>query len=130
MIPENLFYSEQHEWVRFEDDGVACVGITDHAQMELGDIVYVELPGEGDECGAEDVIGSVESVKAVSDLYSPVAGTVIEVNVDLESAPERVNEDPYGEGWMIRIRLSDPAGSRESLLGPEEYQAFTEPPAA
>ena len=130
MIPEDLLYSEQHEWVRFEEDGIASVGITDHAQMELGDIVYVELPGENDACEAHDVIGSVESVKAVSELYCPVSGTVVEVNLDLESSPERVNEDPYGEGWMFRIRLSDPKSSREGLLGPEEYQAFTEPPSA
>jgi len=130
MIPEDLLYSEQHEWVRFEPDGVAVVGITDHAQMELGDIVYVELPGENDTCEDDDVIGSVESVKAVSELYSPVAGTVVEVNQELEASPERVNEDPYGEGWMIRVRLSDPEGSREGLMGPAEYQAFTEPPAA
>ncbi len=126
MIPEDLFYSEEHEWVRFEDDGVACVGVTDHAQQELGDIVFVELPGEGDECAAGDVIGGVESVKAVSELYSPVSGAVVETNADLESAPERVNEEPYGAGWMVRVRLSDPEAERKRLLGPAEYAALTE----
>ncbi len=120
-VPEELFYTETHEWVRREGD-IATVGITDHAQDELGDVVFIELPAEGDSFGAGDSFGTIESVKAVSDLYAPVGGEVIEVNQTLNDSPERVNEDPYGGGWMIRLRVSDEA----DLLSAEEYQKILE----
>ena len=122
-VPENLHYSKDHEWVRVED-GIAVVGITDYAQTSLGDVVYVELPKENDEFATNESFGSVESVKAVSEVFSPVSGTVVEVNSTLNDEPEKVNEDPYGEGWMIRIRMSNP-GEVDSLLTAAEYEDFT-----
>ena len=120
-IPEDLQYTKSHEWIRI-DDGTATIGITDHAQDELGDIVFVELPDEGDTFDAGDSFGTVESVKAVSDLYTPVGGEVVEVNSSLEDAPEKINDDPYGEGWIVRLRASDEA----DLLSPEEYEKVVE----
>ena len=115
---KDLLYTDTHEWVRVEDD-IAVIGITDFAQEQLGDITYVELPQVGDVLEAGQEMGSVESVKAASELYSPVSGEVVEINVDLEGAPEKVNTDPYGEGWMLRVRLAaEPTG----LLAPEEYE--------
>jgi glycine cleavage system H protein len=115
---KDLLYTKTHEWVRVEDE-IAVVGITDFAQEQLGDITYVELPSVGDLVEAGQEMGSVESVKAASELYSPVSGEVIEVNDELEGAPEKVNSDPFGEGWFIRVRLSaEPTG----LLSPEEYE--------
>ena len=105
MTPDDLYYSKEHEWLRLEGDGSATIGITDHAQQELGDIVYVELPDPGSALEADDVMGSVESVKAVSEIFSPVAGTVTAVNDALEDAPEVVNSDPYGDGWLIRLTV-------------------------
>lgn len=119
-VPTDLKYSKTHEWVRVEGD-VATIGITDHAQSELGDIVYLELPEAGRMLGQDEVFGTVESVKAVSDLYSPVSGEVIEVNTPLTDATETVNEDPYGRGWMIKVRMSDPAET-DSLLDAAGYQ--------
>jgi glycine cleavage system H protein len=116
-VPEDLRYTKSHEWVRMEDD-TATIGITDHAQDELGDVVFVELPDEGDTFDAGDSFGTVESVKAVSDLYTPVGGEVVEVNSALEDAPEHINEDPYGEGWIVKLRTTDEA----DLLSPEEYE--------
>jgi len=117
-MQKDLLYAKTHEWVRVEDD-IATIGITDFAQEQLGDITYVELPRVGDTLEAGQEMGSVESVKAASELYSPVSGEVIEINTDLDNAPEKVNSDPYGEGWMIKARLSaEPAG----LLSPEEYE--------
>jgi glycine cleavage system H protein len=116
-IPDDLQYTKSHEWVRMED-GTATIGITDHAQDELGDVVFVELPGEGPTFDAGDSFGTVESVKAVSDLYTPVGGEVVEVNTSLEDAPEKINDDPYGEGWIVRLRTTDEA----DLLSPEEYE--------
>jgi glycine cleavage system H protein len=116
-IPDDLQYTRSHEWVRMED-GTATIGITDHAQDELGDVVFVELPGEGTTFDAGDSFGTVESVKAVSDLYTPVGGEVVEVNTSLEDAPEKINDDPYGEGWIVRLRTTDEA----DLLSPEEYE--------
>jgi len=117
-MQKDLLYTKTHEWARVEDD-IAVVGITDFAQEQLGDITFVELPAVGDTVEAGQEMGSVESVKAASELYSPVSGEVIEVNGDLEGAPEKVNSDPFGEGWFIRVRLSaEPAG----LLSPEEYE--------
>ena len=120
-IPDDLQYTKSHEWVRMED-GTATIGITDHAQDELGDVVFVELPEEGDTFDAGDSFGTVESVKAVSDLYTPVGGEVVEVNSALEDAPEQINEDPYGEGWIVKLRTSEEA----DLLSPEEYEKVVE----
>ena len=105
-IPQGLKYSKEHEWVATEDT-VATVGITDHAQDQLGEIVYIELPAVGDKVSKDDPFGVVESVKAVSDIYAPVTGTVIEINEDLPESPETVNEDPYGDGWLIKVKITD-----------------------
>ena len=120
-VPGELQYTRTHEWVRREGDS-ATVGITDHAQDELGDVVFVELPEEGATFGAGDAFGTIESVKAVSDLYAPVGGEVVEVNSTLEDAPEKVNEDPYGDGWIIRLRVS----GEGDLLSAEEYEKVLE----
>jgi glycine cleavage system H protein len=120
-IPEELQYTKTHEWVRREDD-VATVGITEHAQDELGDVVFIELPEKGASFGAGDAFGTVESVKAVSDLYAPVGGEVVEVNEALNDAPEKINEEPYGDGWIIRLRISEEA----DLLSAEEYEKVLE----
>ena len=120
-IPEDLQYTKSHEWVRVDGD-TATIGITDHAQDELGDVVFVELPDEGATFDAGDSFGTVESVKAVSDLYTPVGGEVVEVNSALEDAPENINEDPYGEGWIVKLRTTDEA----DLLSPEEYEKVVE----
>jgi len=119
-IPDDCGFLESHEWAR-QADGTVRVGISDFAQDELGDVVFVELPGEGEEFGREDDFGVVESIKAVSDIYTPVAGTVTEVNEALLDEPELINEDPYGDGWMIVL---DPADEDplEGLLSPEEYR--------
>ena len=122
-VPEDLHYSKDHEWVRV-DGTIAIVGITDYAQNSLGDVVYVELPKPNDEFAQNEAFGSVESVKAVSEVFSPVSGTVAQVNESLNDEPERVNADPYGEGWMIRIRMSSP-GEVDSLLTAAEYEDFT-----
>ena len=121
-VPENLQYSKDHEWIRVEG-GVGTVGITDYAQQSLGDVVYVELPKVGDTFEAHEPFGSVESVKAVSELFTPVAGEVVEVNESLQDEPEKVNTDPYGDAWMIRLRLKD-AGGVDSLLSAAEYEDF------
>jgi glycine cleavage system H protein len=107
-IPDDLQYTKSHEWVRAEE-GTVTIGITDHAQEELGDVVFVELPDVGDTIGAGDSFGTVESVKAVSDLYTPVGGEVVEVNSSLEDAPEKINDDPYGEGWIVKLSTSEEA---------------------
>jgi glycine cleavage system H protein len=120
-IPEDLQYTKSHEWVRIEGD-TATIGITDHAQDELGDVVFVELPDEGATFDPGDSFGTVESVKAVSDLYTPVGGEVVEVNSALEDAPENINEDPYGEGWIVKLRATDEA----DLLSPKEYEKVVE----
>lgn len=118
-VPENLKYAESHEWVLAED-GVATVGITDHAQDALGDLVYVEVPEVGAECDAGDAVAVVESVKAASDVYAPVSGEVIAVNEALADAPELINDEPYGEGWIMRIRMSDD-GELDDLMDAEAY---------
>ena len=123
-FPTELRYLKSHEWAKRDGD-VVVVGISDHAQDELGDVVYVELPEVGAECQAGDEIAVVESVKAASDIYAPVTGTVVEVNVKLEDSPELVNEAPYGDGLFFKIKASDPAAV-ESLLNAEQYQAFCE----
>jgi len=120
-VPQDLQYTRSHEWVRTEDD-TATVGISDHAQDELGDVVFVELPDEGATFDAGESFGTVESVKAVSDVYAPVGGEVVEVNSSLEDAPEKINDDPYGEGWLVKLRTSGEA----DLLSPEEYEKVVE----
>jgi glycine cleavage system H protein len=121
--PDDLYYTEDHEWLQLEN-GTAVVGITDFAQSELGDIVFVEIEPEGTELGQSDVFGTVEAVKTVSELYMPVSGTITAVNDELETAPERVNEDPYGEGWMVEIELSDD-GELEDLMDAAAYAEMT-----
>lgn len=118
--PSDLYYTEDHEWLRLNDDGTATIGITDFAEGELGDIVFVELEPEGTELSAGDVYGTVEAVKTVSELYMPMSGTIIEINNSLESAPEQVNEDPYGDGWMAVIELEDET-ELDDLLDAEAY---------
>ena len=120
-IPDELKYTKEHEWVRSEDDGTVTVGITHYAQESLGDITYVELPEEGATFGAGDVFGVVESVKAASDLYCPVAGEVVAINGELDASPEMVNAEPYGGGWMIRVKTEDDASDAD-LLSAAEYQ--------
>lgn len=122
-IPEHLHYSKDHEWVLAEGD-IATVGITDHAQNALGDVVYVELPRVGEVFTAHDAIGSVESVKAVSEIFTPVGGEVVEVNEGLNDTPEAVNSDPYGEGWMVKIKMKN-SGEVDALLNAVEYEEFT-----
>lgn len=117
-IPEDLQYTEEHEWVLVEDD-IAIIGITDYAQSELGDIVYVELPQIGDLVQQMEPFGTIEAVKTVTDLFAPVSGEVVEVNTLLEDSPHLINEDPYGEGWIIKVKLSDPS-ELENLLSAEE----------
>ncbi|WP_252381067.1 glycine cleavage system protein GcvH [Desulfovulcanus ferrireducens] len=117
MIPENLLYSKTHEWAKIEGDE-AVIGITHFAQEQLGDITFIELPQIGQKLNAGDEMGSIESVKAASEIYSPVTGEVIAVNEELENAPEKINEDPYGQGWIAKFKLSSPA---EGLLNSEEY---------
>ena len=119
-IPVDLKYTKDHEWIRVEGDE-AVIGVTDFAQSELGDIVFVEIETEGEELEKEEVFGTVEAVKTVSDLFMPVSGEVIAFNDELEDAPEKVNEDPYGEGWMIRVKISDLAQFDE-LLSADDYK--------
>lgn len=125
-IPETLRYTEEHEYIRMTDaEDQVLVGITDYAQGELGDVVYVELPSVGDSYGRMDVFGTIEAVKAVSELYSPVGGEVLAVNEALEEDPALVNSDPYGEGWMIRLRIEDPS-ELDDLLDPDAYRGLIE----
>jgi glycine cleavage system H protein len=121
LIPDNLHYTEEHEYVKPTDvAGVVQVGITDYAQSELGDVVYVDLPEVGEKFGRMDVFGTIEAVKAVSELFCPVAGEVVEVNDALEDDPSLVNKDPYGEGWMIKLRVRNPA-ELDQLLDASDY---------
>lgn len=121
-FPEDLKYSKEHEWVLVEDN-VATVGITEFAQDQLGDIVFVELPAVGDKVSKEDAFGVIESVKAVSDIYAPVSGKVLEVNDDLPENPEMVNEDAYGDGWMIKVEMNDPE-ELQDLMSAAEYEEY------
>ncbi|WP_047979620.1 glycine cleavage system protein GcvH [Ornithinibacillus contaminans] len=123
-LPNDLLYSQEHEWVKKEGNTVR-IGITDFAQDELGDIVFVELPEVGEEVKADEPFGSVESVKTVSELYAPISGKIVEVNTALEDSPELVNESPYENAWMIVLELSDEA-ELEKLLSPEAYKELTE----
>lgn len=120
-IKEGLLYSESHEWVKV-DGGVAIIGVSDFAQKEMGDITYVDMPSEGDEFSKGEDFGALESVKASSELYTPVSGAVVSCNTDLEDAPEKINEDPYA-GWIIKIQMSD-TSELDSLMGPAAYKAF------
>ena len=120
--PTNLKYSKEHEWVRVEGD-VAVIGITDFAQDQLGDIVFVDIQTEGETLAKDEIFGAIEAVKTVADAFMPVSGEVIEVNPDLEGAPESVNKDPYGAGWMIKVKMSNPEEVNE-LLSAEEYNAI------
>lgn len=124
QLPEELKYADSHEWARLDGD-IVTVGITDHAQDALGDVVYVELPEVGDELSAGDEAGVVESVKAASDIYTPVSGEIVEVNSALEDAPETINDEPYDAGWMFKVRVNDVA-ELESLLSAADYQAQVE----
>ena len=122
--PDGLLYSTEHEWILNKND-VATLGITDHAQKELGDVVFVDLPEVGATFDANEAFGSVESVKAVSEVYLPVSGEVVETNESLLDAPEKINDHPYGEGWIIRIRLGDPS-QLEALMSSQEYSKYVE----
>jgi glycine cleavage system H protein len=123
MTPGDLLFTKEHEWVRIES-GTATIGITDHAQKELGEIVYVELPSIATKLQSGATFGNVESVKAVSELFLPVSGEIIEINEDLGAAPEKINEDPYGAGWMVRIRLLNKDEAAD-LMSAEEYDEYT-----
>ena len=120
-FPDDLKYTREHEWVRDNGDGTVTVGITDFAQSELGDIVFVELEPEGEEFEQDDVFGTVEAVKTVSELFAPVSGEIIETNESLEDDPELVNNQPYGNGWMVKIKLSDPS-ELDGLLSVDDYK--------
>ena len=122
MYPKDLKYDREHEWVRAEGD-VAVIGISDFAQDQLGEVVYVDLPTAGDTIAAGDSFGEVESVKSVSELFTPVSGEIVEVNDALDDAPETVNEDPYGDGWLIKVKLSDPS-EVDGLMDADGYEAF------
>ena len=119
-IPANLKYSKDHEWVAMMDDTTALIGITDFAQGQLGDIVFVDVPTVGETLDNDEVFGSIEAVKTVSDAFMPVSGEVLEFNDNLENDPALINKDPYGEGWIIKVKISDPA-QLENLMGHEEY---------
>ncbi|MDE6483621.1 MAG: glycine cleavage system protein GcvH [Rikenellaceae bacterium] len=121
-VPSNLKYSNDHEWVRVEGD-IAYIGITDYAQSQLGDIVFVDVTTTGETLSQNDIFGTIEAVKTVSDAFTPVSGEVIEFNEALNDAPETVNKDPYGEGWMIKVKMSNPA-ELDSLLNDEGYKAI------
>ena len=120
-IPAELKYTREHEWIKDNGDGTVTIGITDFAQSELGDIVFVELEPEGSEFDRDEVFGTVEAVKTVSELYAPLSGEITEINEDLEEDPELVNNNPYGDGWMVKIKMSDSA-ELDDLLSAEEYE--------
>ena len=124
-IPENYKFLSSHEWARLEEDGIVTVGISDYAQDQLGDIVYLELPQTGSVVKQLDKMGEIESVKAVSDLFSPISGNVIESNSDLDDHPELVNEDPFGKGWLIRVTMRS-ANELDGLMTASEYQSYIE----
>ena len=122
MYPQEFLYTKEHEWIRV-DEKIGTIGITDHAQKELGDIVYVELPKPGEHVTANESFGTVESVKAVSEIYSPVSGEVAAVNTKLQNNPEMLNTDPHGEAWLVQVRLSD-RSEIEKLMTADEYEAY------
>jgi len=120
MIPDNLLFTEEHEWLRLLDDGTALIGVSDFAQEQLGEVVYVEMPEVGSKIVAGDEFGSIESVKASSELYSPISGEVLEVNETLQDSPENVNQSPYDDGWMVKVKLED-MGETHGLMDSEGY---------
>ncbi len=122
-LPGDLLYTQEHEWLRQEEDGSVTIGITDHAQVALGDLVYVELPEVGQDVDAGGEMAVVESVKAASDVYAPIAGEILEVNEDLSDDPETINSDPYGDGWIVRIKPSEDL-DEDALMTPDDYQTF------
>ena len=122
-FPEDLKYSKEHEWISLSSDGTALIGITDFAQSELGDIVYVEVETVGEKVDKDEVFGTIEAVKTVSDLYMPVDAEVLEFNEKLEDAPELVNSDPYGEGWIVKIKVLD-ASQLDDLMDAQQYQTY------
>lgn len=122
--PENLYYTNEHEWIKVNDD-IATVGVTDFAQSSLGDVVYVEVEVLDEELEADEVFGTIEAVKTVSDLFQPVTGVIFEINEALEEDPELVNNDPYGDGWIVKIKMSD-ISEINKLMSPEEYKNLTE----
>lgn len=124
MYPDHYYYTKEHEWVDVEDD-IAVIGITDHAQDQLGDIVYVDLPEVDDEFSSGDEFGSVESVKAVAEVFMPVSGVITAINEDLEDKPETVNEDPHDDGWLIKLKLTDKS-ELDDLMNHEDYMEFLE----
>ena len=126
MNPTDRKYSREHEWALIEGEGLVVVGITDYAQDQLGDVVYVELPGTGTVVGQFEKMGEIESVKAVSDIFSPVGGLVVEVNGELEGQPELVNDDPTGGGWMVKLRSENAEADMDNLMSAEEYESFLE----
>jgi glycine cleavage system H protein len=121
-VPENLHYSKDHEWVKVDGE-TATIGITDFAQHSLGDVVYIELPSTGDKFGSHEAFGSVESVKAVSEIFTPIAGEIVEVNEALNDDAEKVNTDPYGDAWMIKIKMENPLAA-DAMLSSEEYEEY------
>jgi len=125
MTPEDSRYAKSHEYINVEGE-IGTIGITDYAQKELGDVVFVELPQVGTQLEAGDELGSIESVKAVSELFAPVGGEVVEINERLAEKPELINTDPYGDGWMVRIKLADPSEVDELLMTAEEYDEYVE----
>lgn len=124
-VPSDLKYTRDHEWLRLEDDAVVTIGITDHAQAQLGDLVFVEVPETGSSLGAGDAAAVVESVKAASDVYAPVAGEVVGANEQLDESPELVNNDPFGEGWIYKLRVENP-DALDELMSAADYEAFAE----
>lgn len=122
-IPAELKYTKDHEWIKVESGDIALVGVTDFAQGELGDVVYVEIETQGETIGKEEVFGTIEAVKTVSDLFMPVSGEIIEVNKALDGNPEAVNKDPYGAGWMVKIKMSNPS-EYDGLLSADQYKAL------
>lgn len=125
-IPEDLYYTEEHEWLKVLEDGIVLVGITDYAQKSLHEVVYVELPNLGDTVKQTEVFGAVESVKAVSDLYSPVSGVVEEVNEEIIDSPEFINSDPYGKGWIVKIKPKNLEEEMETLINADQYREHIE----
>lgn len=124
MNPTDRYYTKEHEWIRLDDSGIGIIGITDHAQCELGDVVYVELPGVGSTIKSMEKMGEIESVKAVSELFSPVSAEVLEQNEDILDSPEKVNEDPFGSGWLVKVKLTNES-ELENLMNADEYTALT-----
>ena len=124
MNPADRYYTKEHEWIKIEEPGIGIIGITDHAQCELGDVVYVELPETGATISSMEKMGEIESVKAVSDLFSPVTAEVIEQNDEILTSPEKVNEDPFGSGWLVKVKLTDESGL-QGLMDSEAYTSLT-----